>query len=187
MKHRLFIALKIHESVKDEIINRRESLIDEKSSKWKWENRNKIHATIKFIGDVEKTKVNGIISSLEFLVDETSYSCQLTNYGIFYRNKIPSILWQGFEIEHRINELVKKVNDKLFLIEIEKEVKSFKPHLTLIRLRGNENDKFLERFKSASFPRFDFIISEAALYESRLTPRGSIYKEINNYQFKQKD
>jgi len=187
LKHRLFIALKIHESVKDEIINRRESLCDEKSLKWKWENRSKIHATIKFLGDVEKNKVNGIISLLEFLEDEISYSCQLTNYGIFYRNKIPAILWQGFEIEHRINELVKKVNDKLFLIDIEREEKSFKPHLTLLRLRGNEDDKSLEKFKSASFPRFDFIISEASLYESRLTPRGSIYKEIKNYQFKKKD
>ncbi|MBX2976227.1 MAG: RNA 2',3'-cyclic phosphodiesterase [Ignavibacteriaceae bacterium] len=187
MKHRLFIALKIHESVKDEIINRRESLCDEKSLKWKWENRSKIHATIKFLGDVEKNKVNGIISLLDFLEEEISYSCQLTNYGIFYRNKIPAILWQGFEIEQRINELVKKVNDKLFLIDIEREVKSFKPHLTLLRLRGNEDDKSLEKFKSASFPRFDFIISEASLYESRLTPRGSIYKEIKNYQFKKKD
>jgi 2'-5' RNA ligase len=182
--HRIFIALKINSIIREEIFRRRNLVLDGSANNYKWESIEKIHATIKFIGDVDKLLFSEVIEKIKWLNDCEKIEAKLDKFGFFIKNKKPAILWCGFSPEKKIYSYVDQLNNSLYEIGIPKEEKPFKPHLTILRIKGNEDINLFNRFKEYDFEEMRFSITEAALYESKLSPSGSVYKEIKKYQFK---
>ncbi len=78
---RLFIALKIPEEIKDKLFS---YCFDasENPSRFKWEAKEKIHLTLKFMGDVKEELLPGIIDEIEFV---KSYSnIQVHDFKIWF-------------------------------------------------------------------------------------------------------
>ena len=57
--------------------------------------KEKIHLTLKFIGDVEEDLVDKIAESLSFIEKYNSFELSLTKFGFFFRDNNPKILWIG--------------------------------------------------------------------------------------------
>jgi 2'-5' RNA ligase len=182
--HRIFIALKISKVIREEIVRRRHLILDGVVNNYKWESFDKIHATLKFIGDVDRTTLSQVIDKIKWLSESEKIEATLDKFGFFLKNKKPAILWCGFNPEKQIYSLVEKINNSLVEIGIPKEEKTFKPHLTILRIRGNEDISILKKFVSYECEKMKFSFSEAVLYESKLFPSGSVYKEIKKYQLK---
>jgi RNA 2',3'-cyclic 3'-phosphodiesterase len=180
---RLFVALRIPEEVKDKIIETRNSLIAQPEN-YKWEPRNKLHVTIKFIGDVNPELVDKIIESLKFVEDFTAFNCSLTQFGFFYVKNKPKILWAGLKIDDYINDLVQKINKSLETFSIPKDDRKFKAHLTLLRLKGYDEKDFVRKFDNFVFNGINFTAGEVTLFSSELLRTGSVYKEIKTYKLK---
>jgi len=180
---RLFVALKIPEYVKDQIFENCDQVLG-KFSDYKWESKEKIHLTLKFIGDVEDNLLPEIINEISFVTDYFAFNCTISKFGFFFRNSEAKILWCNLETDERINILVKQLNDKLSKFNIEVEKRKFKGHLTLLRIKNKVNEKFIKKFKEFDFSSIHFIANQIALIQSFLKPSGSEYKVLKIYELK---
>ncbi len=180
---RLFIALLIPDEIKKIIFEMRDKAFPE-SNKFKWELVDKIHVTLKFIGETKENFVQNIADSLKFLNEFSSLDCTFNGFGFFYMKKEARILWAGLNIENKVFEIVEKLNILLEEFSIPAEKRKFVPHLTLKRLKGNEGAEFIKCFENFNVPPVKFIASKVVLYKSDLLKSGSIYTGIKTYNLK---
>lgn len=179
---RLFIALKIPLNIRKEIVNLTSGFLPD-YDKYKWEQIDKVHLTLKFIGDVKEDLVNRIKEKISFMNGVRKFECGLDKYDFFYRNKKPSVFFVKLQMEDRMNQLVLKLNDELESLGILREKKEFHAHLTLLRIKGNEDLAPLMKLTESGIELKDkFTADEIALYQSRLLSHGSLYKELLNFK-----
>jgi len=177
---RLFIALKIPLHIRKEIVNFTKEFLPG-YDKYKWEQLDKVHLTLKFIGDIKEELVNEVIKKISFMNEYKKFECGLDKFDFFYRNRKPSIFFLKLQMEERINELVIRLNKELEILNIPLEKKEFHAHLTLLRIKGNEEIDPLKKMTETVLEN-KFIADEIALFQSRLLAHGSTYKELLNYK-----
>jgi len=180
--NRLFISLNIPDNIIDRLVELRKLCWDDDNLKW--EPKEKLHVTLKFIGDVNQSKTDELIDRLRFINDYSAFDCILENFGFFFRDGIPSILWAGLNIAKTIIKLNKQIEEALDALSIISDKKKFKPHITLTRLRKDPGNDFVNTFKNFSFEPIIFQSNSITLYKSVLEPKGSRYQEIKKYLLK---
>lgn len=177
---RLFIALNIPDDIKEKIINLRNSVIPNPMD-YKWESIDKLHLTLKFIGEVEENLAEEISKELDFIALYNTFNCSFTKFGFFYSGGKPVILWLGLRINREIFNLVDELNSKLIKFDIEPEKRKFKPHLTLMRIRKKIDKNFIYSFENCKLPETEFITNSVSLIKSELQTDSSKYTKIKNY------
>lgn len=180
---RLFIALKIPDDVKKYLFDICHE-ITESSEFLKWEKPEKIHLTLKFIGEVEEELVSSIEKEIRFVEEYNAFNFNVTTFGFLYRNDLPRILWIGLQTDERIRILVKQLNERLSIFSIPVERRKFKPHLTMLRLKKDPGTEFVSRFKEYTFDNLNFSSSEITLIKSELLSTGARYTDIKKYNLK---
>ena len=180
---RLFVALIIPDEVKTEIFRHCHAAAENQSG-YRWEASEKVHLTLKFIGEVKEELLPHIIDQLEFLTKYSSFNCKISKFGFFFRNNEAKILWCDLENNDTIISLVDEVNNRLQQFEIETEKRKFKGHLTLLRIRNRVSEDFIKRFTEYKFDPIKFNSNQIALIQSLLKPTGSEYKVLKIYELK---
>ncbi len=180
---RLFVSLNLPEKIRDKINSLRFDA-DPGDNKHKWEPKDKLHLTLKFIGEVEENLIAPIANELNFIENYEAINCDTVNYGFFYSKKQPRILWLGLHTDKIIFNLVEELNSRLEKLLIPREKKEFTSHITILRIRGTTSDRFIENFKNFEVPAIKFKADEVSLIKSELLPLGSVYKEIKKYKLK---
>jgi 2'-5' RNA ligase len=180
---RLFIALIVPDKVKEEVFN---YCFDaaENLANFRWEAREKVHLTLKFIGEVKEELLPRIIEELKFVKNYSSFKCVISKFGFFFRNNDAKVLWCNLDTDATIVSLVDELNTRLQKYDIEIERRKFKGHLTLLRIKNNVNEDFIKRFKNYSFDPIKFKANEIALIQSLLKPAGSEYRVLKIYELK---
>ena len=182
---RLFIALLIPEVVKEKIFETCVAASGEPDN-YKWEAKEKIHLTLKFIGDVKDDLLPEIINETSFITNYSSFDCSISKFGFFFRDNNAKILWCNLETDVSIITLVDELNSRLYNFNIEKESKKFKGHLTLLRIKHKVEEKFIKKIKEYSFDPIHFKANQIALIQSFLKPGGSEYKVLKIYELKER-
>jgi len=180
---RLFVALKISDVVKSKIFKLCYSAA-ETPSDFRWEAKDKVHLTLKFIGEVKEELLLQITDELEFVENYSSFNCTISRFGFFFRDNQAKILWCNVETDDSIVLLVDELNKRLAKYDIEIEKRKFKGHLTLLRIKKQVSENFIKRFKEYSFDPVKFNANEIALIQSVLKPNGSGYKVLKIYELK---
>ena len=180
---RLFVALLIPEKIKDKIINCCNDAAGN-SAVIKWEAKEKIHLTLKFIGDVKEEFLPRIIEEIQIVKKYSSFDCKISKFGFFFRESEPKILWCDFETNKSIFSLVDELDERLSKFNIKSEKRKFKGHLTLLRIKKMVDQKFVKRFKEYKFDLINFESNQIALIQSTLNPTGSEYKVLKIYELK---
>lgn len=168
------------ELILSNIFNLINSLSD-KQTGMRWEKKEKIHLTLKFIGEVPNEIVPLIVEQISFLNHFEKIKFSLTEFNFFPNGYNPKILYIGLSNNEIINQIAFELDQRLFEIGIEKSEKRFKPHLTILRIKKPVSDSFIKSFKSLNISSLNFIANEVSLYESKLKPDGSHYKKIKKY------
>jgi 2'-5' RNA ligase len=179
---RLFVALKIPDEIKNKIFELRNEILPD-WGKYKWEKENKIHLTLKFIGEVDDTKVGQISQSLNFIENYFKFECKLSRFGFFFKKGEAKILWVGLSAGSDIYKLVDEINNTLETLSIPKEERKFKSHLTLLRIKDSYRFP-VKVFEEFTLPEITFGADEAVLIRSDLLPETSKYTEIKKYKLK---
>lgn len=194
MKKRIFTAIDISEQARLKVSRYIETLRNKFSDlRVGWEKAAKLHLTLKFLGDIDEKQLkdleNAVLNSVNaFSKAEKAadFKIQISDTGVFPSKRNAKILWLGLhdktESLTKINQLLETECEK---IGFEKEKRSFKPHLTIARLRephksGNLVEKHLENM----FEPVEFTVSEIVIYESKLLPTGSIYSIVSKHSLK---
>ena len=181
MTNRLFISLDFPEEVLDKIISIRDEIYPD--ALLKWESKNKLHLTLKFLGDVEYEKTDSIIKIIEETIKiNKNFNLKFKNFGLYFRNNRPRILWLGFSGNQSLFKIVDNLENKLKNIGFPKEKRRFHPHLTLLRLKGRENLDKIYAFRKYRLPNIEFNPKSISLMKSELKPSGSVYTTIKSFE-----
>lgn len=180
---RLFVALLIPDEVKSIVFDHCNSVI-ENLSEHRWEEKDKIHLTLKFIGEVKEELLPQITNEIEYVKSFSSFNCSISNFGFFYRFNEAKILWCNLDTDDSIISLVDELNMRLKKYNIEPETRKFKGHLTLMRIKRKVSEDFIRSFKEYKFSPVKFTANEIALVQSVLKPTGSEYKVLKIYELK---
>jgi 2'-5' RNA ligase len=196
---RTFIAIDVPPAVFDTITriqNRFKSLGLHAS----WVKPGNIHLTLKFLGDTDPGRIPGIQNQLtQTLAPFAPFRLSLESAGVFPNTKNPRILWVGLKDEEGTLETLQAGIDKaLECVGFPMEQRPFSPHLTLARIkspqgiqsplgiklpRGEKELKDeLDALNQEGISPHPFNVSGLHLYESQLTPKGSIYTLLANFK-----
>jgi 2'-5' RNA ligase len=185
---RTFVAVDISEEARrlaaERIAFLRERFSDLRVS---WDKPEKLHLTLKFLGDISPEKLPQIISAVENAAAKIEpFSLVLEKAGAFPPRGVARVLWLGvIDKSQRLSELHQQLENEFEQIGFEKERRGFKPHLTIARLKEPEKARNLtDLHLKTDFPGVSFSVSEVVLFKSDLRPTGSIYTPLAKINLK---
>ncbi len=179
---RLFIALEIPNEVIELVLAERDKLLGAEKN-IRWEPREKLHITLKFLGDTDESLIGNIEQAVENIVKNTrSFQMELGRFGVFRRDGGPKILWLGMKESKELEKIVNEFGDSFAKFGYSKEERKFKPHVTLLRFRGHENTDKVLKLLEVNLPVKKYSAQNITLYKSELNKSGSVYTAIKRFQ-----
>jgi len=178
---RAFIAIEFPEEIKTDIFHNFEKLKETGIVSGNFVEKENLHLTLKFLGDLNEEKAKKIQEKLSE-VNFRKFRVKIGEIGFFPKEKYIRTIWIELKAEE-IQKLQKIIDDKLFEIGISKDEREFTSHITAVRIKSVKNkDIFLERLKKLRIKKQDFEVSNFSLIKSELTARCPIYKKIADFK-----
>jgi 2'-5' RNA ligase len=149
-----------------------------------WEKPEKIHITLKFIGEVEASRVGELSRAAERAAATVGpFELTITTPGAFPPHGPPRVLWLGVEDPSgQLSKLQCALEDETSRAGFPREQRPFKPHLTLARVRVPQGARELAAaHRETSFEPQVFNVSELVLMRSELGPGGSRYTSLSHF------
>lgn len=179
---RLFVAVDISEEARERGAKHTSRLRGDGTTRGiSWVNPDKLHLTLRFIGNCDEDEVQKVLSSARFAAENNSrFTLNISGTGVFPNAKRARVLWLrvGGEVD-RMAKIVDSFNEA-YGSKGEHEV--FKPHLTIARVKDpSKNREIINRHINSQFEPAEFEVSEIVVYESKLDPKGSIYSAVARY------
>ena len=179
---RIFVAVDITEQARQRAADYVSRLRgDEQTRGISWVNPDKLHLTMRFIGNCDEVGLQKVLFSAQFAAENSGpIRLNISGTGVFPNAKRARVLWLrvGREVD-RMAKIVDSFNEA-YGSKGEHEV--FKPHLTIARVKDpSKNREIINRHISSQFEPIGFEVSEIVVYESKLDPKGSIYSAVARY------
>jgi 2'-5' RNA ligase len=175
---RSFLAIELPEAIRRKIEEVQKDL-KLSHADVRWVNPGNIHLTLKFFGNIDESRIDPIVKSLEGPIQTTSpFSVSIRGMGSFPHSKNPRVIWMGLrEGKEVLAALQKGVDGELIKIGFEPEGRDFHPHLTLGRAKSNRGrDELIARMEKYQEEEFgNFRVERLILFKSDLKPSGPIY------------
>jgi 2'-5' RNA ligase len=178
---RSFLAIEIPRTILKKIEGIQEDLKSSRADV-RWVSPEKVHLTLKFFGNIDESKIDPIVKSIEEPIRITPpFSLKVRGVGAFPHLKNPRVIWMGLVDEKEVlTSFQKQLERELGKIGFEPEERTFHPHLTLGRMKSSKEREELtgriERHKEEEFG--DFQIERIVLFKSDLKPTGPIYTPL---------
>lgn len=176
---RCFIAVPVKEELKDILVKLQEK-IEQSEADIKFVERENLHFTIKFLGDVDET----LIEKLKNIMKNTAgvfepFDIEIVGLGCFPNKNYIRVLWVGLRNPQIFAALSEHLDLALHDLEFAKE-QSYIPHLTIGRVRTGRNREDLlvitRELESAEIGKMK--VEEIKLFRSYLSPKGPEYEEL---------
>src|SRR5688572_14917064 len=178
-RKRLFIAIDISDEVRSAIDVYAKRLMEVRADGVRWEKSEKLHLTLKFLGDTAIEKIPEIGTALaEIAAEHNAFDLIIERTGLFPTPQKARVLWIGVRSNETLNALHTDIEDRLEPMGFPKEPRRFDPHLTIARIRDARKVKpAIHQHLSSEFTPIRFAVNEIVLYESKLLD-GSIYSAV---------
>ena len=177
---RLFVAAHLTPMVKSALAAIQERL-RRSDADVSWVKAENLHATLKFLGEVDSGRVPAITAAVsEAVRAHGPFATTVVGLGTF-GGRIPRVVWVGLtDGAAALTAVASDIERALARIGFPKEKRGFAAHLTLGRVRSPRNiDRLLAAIRSeAAGPLGSVPIDAVFLMQSELNPRGSIYTEL---------
>ncbi|MDT5157640.1 MAG: 2,3-cyclic 3-phosphodiesterase [Acidobacteriota bacterium] len=185
-KHwRIFCAIELPAEVKASVAAHaarvRESFSQARAS---WERPEKLHLTLKFLGDVKVARVESLTLAVErATLAFAPFGLTIAESGAFPTQGLPRVLWLGVADESgELARLQNSLEDECAAEGFTREGRDFKPHLTIARLRSPGGARSLaDAHRETHFEPQTFTVSELVLMRSELGPAGSRYTPLSRH------
>lgn len=183
---RAFLALDLPEAVRDALTAAQRSL-DSPGGKIKWVARENLHVTVKFLGDVAEDSLSRISAAAAAVAAETrSFPFTVRGVQVIPPRGAVRMIWAGVdEAGGRLAEFFRRLDPAVGAFGIQREKRTFRPHVTLARVKFLPSPDALRR-AAADWAHEDFgavDTPELVTYSSHLTPSGPIYTPLARAAF----
>jgi len=174
---RLFIAIETPPEITSQIGAIRDRLRISQADV-KWEPNEKLHATLKFLGNTDDHLLPEIVSYTREVCQRTAqFQFRYSGVGCFPNGRSPRIIWVGMEdLNGNLEILHREIESGLVLLGFDQEERRFHPHITLGRVKSEKRiGGLLRMMESITFESQPVTVHEIALMQSELKPSGSVY------------
>jgi 2'-5' RNA ligase len=179
---RAFIAVEIPNSVHQALANA-QARFREAAIGPRWTPPDGFHLTLKFLGQVPEERVHAIREKLAPLGKFEGFGVEVRGFGFFPNARGPRVLWAGVHAPPALAQLAARVDDAMAALGFEREARDFHPHLTLARFKIPRPQTALERLlaEASQDTLGSFEVSEFFLWESKLSPGGASYRQVERF------
>jgi 2'-5' RNA ligase len=178
---RLFVAVEMNRPVEDAA---REVIEDLRAraarlaprAKISWSAAERIHITVRFIGDADETKSQAIRAALGPTIEAPVFDVLVEGVGAFPPKGPPRVLWAGLtDGREGLLEVERAVSRRLDAL-VPPDDRPYSPHLTLARVKdpaGLSRSTLLEGLTTRQLGRLH--VDAITLFESRLSSHGATH------------
>jgi 2'-5' RNA ligase len=140
----------------------------------------KLHLTLKFLGDVPRGQVRDIAAATVEIAKSTErMELRLIGLGAFPAVNRPSVVWVGLSPQEPLIALAGQLDQRLAALGFEPEGRPYRPHVTLARVKGRAPGTMQELILENEGTELGAcVIGEITLFQSDLTPNGSAYSVL---------
>ena len=178
---RLFIAINFPDAMRTRLWNETAPL-REVGYPVRWVDADNIHMTVKFLGDVDGSRIDDVRAGLVKAVGDTKAFClPIGQFGAFPSPKRPRVLWVGCEHLPVLELLADAVEREMLQLDFEPEKggHAFRPHVTIGRVRRDARPAAL-RGLAKRLDGLEFFeeppVDSVDLMRSRLGSQGPRYE-----------
>jgi 2'-5' RNA ligase len=173
---RLFAALALPDPVIDSLLALQGGVPGAR-----WQTREQLHLTLRFIGEVDGLKMVAIDDALS-TISAPAFTLELKAAHTF-GGRVPRDLWVGAMPYEALSHLQRKIESALQRIGLDPDRRKFTPHVTLARLKKPERRRVMEFVAHhALYASGAFAVDGFILYSSKMTSDGSIYRAEKAYR-----
>lgn len=143
---------------------------------FRWSVVENLHLTVRFVGTVERSIVEGIADRLTGRAGP-AIDLALGDVGTFKRSRLARVLWLGLQSgAAEMKKLAERVEAECRAVGLEPEARPFQPHLTLARARSRDGARLPEM---PEIPRLEpWLATELILFWSHLKKNGAYHEPI---------
>jgi 2'-5' RNA ligase len=163
--------------------------LQESDADVRWVRPANLHVTLRFLGDVESSRVDGLVGCLAAAFESSdAFELRLAGLGRFPRRGAPRVVWAG--VEQGVGELaaLASLAERTLLAEgfLDRiETRPFRAHVTLGRPRSSRGvGRLLDLLEEVPFRGEPHSLQEVTLAESRLSPRGAEYSAVARFRLR---
>lgn len=151
----------------------------------RWEEADKLHLTLRYIGEVDGGTQRQVAEALNE-VDAPAFSMTVAGVGHFPPRGKPRSVWAGIDDATPVRALHDQLERVLRDIGMDADPRNFAPHITLARLRNAPSAAVAEFLGRQALLRSPpFAVEQFGLYSSVLHPSGSKYRLEHTYRLRQ--
>jgi RNA 2',3'-cyclic 3'-phosphodiesterase len=179
---RTFIAIPTPDDVRQTLTDI-QTVLKSANAEVKWEPPEKLHITLRFLGDVEENQLPLLMADCsKAICNLFSFSLIYGGLGCFPDTRNPRIIWAGSHNDDgTLIRIKKEIDDTVLRFGIARESRLFQPHITLARVKGRQNiPSLIKMLQSVTFEPHQVIIDELHFMKSELRPTGSIYTKLQS-------
>ncbi len=177
---RLFLAIELPDDVRSHLLVAR-SRLETGLPKIAYTKPENLHLTLKFLGEVQKKRVDAIVESLA-KISTQRIELQAAGIDCFpARGPIRIVTAALSGTLPPLRALVENIEQRCKFLGFEREQRAYKPHVTLARARPVLSAKFRQLASDATvdlWPGPSFAPREFVLMESQPSPQGSTYGRV---------
>jgi 2'-5' RNA ligase len=147
-----------------------------------WVAADRMHITVRFLGETSPDSVNTIATSLAAPLNSARFTLALGDAGAFPARGAPRALWLAISDGGAgLRALEEEVSARLVRVGVPRESRPFSPHLTLARVRdpaGLPGARIVQGVTAPPHP--GGLVDAITLFESRLSPKGPMYTALQH-------
>ena len=181
---RTFIAIELPEKLLGLLAGLRVSL-DRGFIRVSWVKTSNMHLTLKFLGEVEESRIEGIVEELSAAARGVKpFTISTGALGGFPNLSAPRVVWLGLKDQGELARLSSDIEDRLEGLNFEREGRPFHPHLTLCRVKSQAEGRTLGALAAGleGNINMDFRVDSFMLYKSKLGPGGAEHSVIKKME-----
>ena len=180
---RTFIAVDPGPAIRDRLVALQQTLA-RAGSDVKWVERENLHVTLLFLGEVTDTDVPAVCDVVaEQTAKLTGFTLSVENAGCFPHARRPRIVWAGLgQGAQEVCSLHEALESPLLELGCyRREERKYTPHITLGRVRSERSTDSLAAAlaRHAAWNAGDVAVREVHVLSSELTPQGPIYTVLS--------
>ena len=172
---RLFSGLQLPERVRTRL-----SLMRMPLPGAKWVEPDDFHITLRFAGDIDNRVADEFAGFLDE-IDATPFPISISGVG-FFGGRTPRVIWAGVEGGEPLAALQRAHERAARQAGLEPDPQTYKPHVTLARLKGTRADAVARFLSSRGGLRSEpFTVDHFALFSARPGSGGGPYVVEHSY------
>jgi len=182
---RSFIAITLPDAVKAQLLAAVKRLAP-LSVDVAWYTATQLHLTLSFLGETSPAILPHVSTRMARICATVApFSCHAYGLGFFGTKRNPKVIWAGVDPTPELNALQEAMGNELKQFGFKVDEDAFRPHITLGRCQERaRNHPLVEAMDEDGAVEFGtWTVPGVTLFESRRTPRGSLYVTINRFPF----